>query len=49
MKINILNRQQDNVENNQDIGQISPLIDKAYYVDSLNYKIDDTGSSLYDD
>jgi hypothetical protein len=48
MSINILSKKEDNSEKNQAVDQISPLVDKAYYVDSINYKIDNTESSFGD-
>jgi hypothetical protein len=48
MSINILSKKEDNLEKNQATDQICPLVDKAYYVDSINYKIDNTGSSFDD-
>jgi hypothetical protein len=47
MSINILSKKEDNLEN-QARDQICPLVDKAYYVDTINYKIDNTGSSFDD-
>ena len=47
MSINILSKKEDNLEKNQ-ADQICPLVDKAYYVDSINYKIDNTESSFGD-
>ncbi len=48
MSINILSKKEDNLEKNQAADQICPLVDKAYYVDSINYKIDNTESSFGD-
>ena len=48
MSVNILSKKEDNLEKNQAADQICPLVDKAYYVDSINYKIDNTGSSFDD-
>jgi len=48
MSINILSKKEDNIEKNQATDQICPLVDKAYYVDTINYKIDNTGSSFDD-
>jgi hypothetical protein len=47
MSINILSKKEDNLEK-QARDQICPLVDKAYYVDTINYKIDNTGSSFDD-
>ncbi|MRN61834.1 MAG: hypothetical protein FIO03_07305 [Nitrosopumilales archaeon] len=48
MSINILSKKEDNLEKNQARDQTCPLVDKAYYVDTINYKIDNTGSSFDD-
>ncbi|MGB6671584.1 MAG: hypothetical protein WBE34_04040 [Candidatus Nitrosopolaris sp.] len=48
MSINILSKKEGNFEKNQAVDQICPLVDKAYYVDSINYKIDNTESSFGD-
>ena len=48
MSVNILSKKEDNLEKNQAADQICPLVDKAYYVDSINYKIDNTESSFGD-
>ena len=45
MSINILSKKEDNLEK-QARDQICPLVDKAYYVDTINYKIDNTVSSF---
>lgn len=48
MSITIFSKKEDNLEKNQTRDQICPLVDKAYYVDTINYKIDNTGSSFDD-
>jgi hypothetical protein len=43
MSLNILRRKEENLERNQEaLDQIYSLVDKAYYVDAINYKIDNT-------
>lgn len=46
MSINILSKNEDILEKTQSKDQIFPLVDKAYYVDTINYKIDNTESSF---
>ena len=46
MSINILSEKGDILEKKQLREQICPLVDKAYYVDTINYKIDNTVSSF---
>jgi len=46
MSINILSKNEDILEKTQSRDQIFPLVDKAYYVDTINYKIDNTESSF---
>ena len=46
MSINILSKKEDSLEKKQLKEQICPLVDKAYYVDTINYKIDNTVSSF---
>jgi len=41
MSINILSNKEDILEKKQSREQICP-VDKAYYVDTINYKIDNT-------
>lgn len=48
MSINILSKKEDNLEKNQAADQMCPLVDKAYYVDTINYKIDNAESSFGD-
>ena len=45
MSINILSNKEDFLEKKQSREQICP-VDKAYYVDTINYKIDNTLSSF---
>lgn len=47
VSINILSKKVDNLEKRAR-DQICPLVDKAYYVDTINYKIENTGSSFDD-
>ena len=46
MSINILSKNEDILEKTQSRDQIFPLVDKDYYVDTINYKIDNTESSF---
>ena len=46
MSINILSNKEDILEKKQSRKQICPLVDKAYYVDTINYKIDNTVSTF---
>ena len=46
MSINILSNKGSILEKKQSREQICPLVDKAYYVDTINYKIDNTVSSF---
>jgi hypothetical protein len=46
MSINILSKKEDILEKKRSREQICPLVDKAYYVDTINYKIDNTVSSF---
>jgi len=46
MSINILSKNEDILEKTQSRDQIFPLVDKAYYVDTINYKIDNTEASF---
>ena len=50
MSLNILaKKREDYPEKKQGADDaIYPLVDKAYYVDTINYRIDNTGSSLDD-
>jgi hypothetical protein len=46
MSINILSKKEGILEKKQLREQTCPLVDKAYYVDTINYKIDNTVSSF---
>ena len=48
MSINILSEKGDILEKKQLREQICPLVDKAYYVDTIRYKIENTTSSFDD-
>ena len=47
MSRNILTEIKDNLEKNQKArNELYDLLDKAYYVDSIKYKIDNTSANL---
>ena len=47
MSINILSKEEDNLEKQEEAGKY-PLVDKAYYVDTIAYKIDNSAECLND-
>jgi hypothetical protein len=47
VSINVLNKKEDNFEK-QERAEKYPLIDKAYYVDTIAYKIDSSAECLND-
>lgn len=47
MSINILNKKEDNLEKHGRAEKY-PLVDKAYYVDTVAYKIDHSAECLND-
>ncbi len=47
MSINILHKKEDNLEK-QEGTEKYPLVDKAYYVDTIAYKIDNSAECLND-
>jgi hypothetical protein len=47
MSINILSKKEDNLERYERAQQY-PLVDKAYYVDTIAYKIDNSAECLND-
>jgi len=47
VSINILSKEEDNLEKQEEAGKY-PLVDKAYYVDTIAYKIDNSAECLND-